>query len=625
MQTIEQAIFNKLPKQSKPTKSSFKFQAKAIDDWFDTLPLANIRIATKSIYQALKETNSQIAPYKNRLYFLEKIHKPITELADNLKKLNLNRDLPLNEKHTRIAMIINKLHNQISIGYKLVLRDLVNCKLFFLCPSKEKLMAQVTERIIRHHSLSLIASYQFYSPHSIGLWSEIHHLFLFSQNKKLQAKKINDPTLSLKDVTTINNVYLQILLVSIADPYHMTQHHTYSIFKQLEEWSALAEIHPYDNSEGKSSLVIDLSKDSMPSFIAPQDVDDPKNIWTLNTSKLDYAHLIVHFHGQQTQTTEINAELLKQLSLSWGIAPRRQHSRCPAKAKLKVAIGLNNVHYVLNGNSEPDWIQGSVDNEDNVLILSENNPISIGFNTHAVEPTAKINDVWGEVFLNKSLSAEDDTSDDNPGNKNGNSQQTKNPKEAQEWKMVNESIGGYCLLWDHDDSIQARVGELIAISHEVEKNDGSWFVGTIRWLKCTEAEKVQMGVQIIAPNAIAVSTAKFVSMQEGMKSRAITLPAIPILKQPKTLITTALGYEVKDQVMLDEYRLINSNITTVKTKVVLLDTLELSSHFSRYKYALAEDFYGTSQKKETHQKNQVKNQDDTHSLDNDFDSIWDDL
>ncbi|MCP3851381.1 MAG: hypothetical protein GY694_14225 [Gammaproteobacteria bacterium] len=626
MQTIEQTIFNKLPKQKKPTKSSFKFQVKAIDNWFDTLPLANIRIATKSIYQILKETNSQVAPYKNRLYFLEKIHKPITELADNLKKLNLNRGLPLNEKHARIAILISKLHNQISIGYKLVLRDLVNCKLFFLCPGKGKLMAQVTERIIRHHSLSLIASYQFYSPHTKGLWLEIHHLFLFSQNKKLQAKKVIDPSLSLKDVTTINNVYLQILLVSIADPYHMAQHHTYSIFKQLEEWSALAEIHPYDDSEGKASLVIDLSKDSMPSFIAPQDVDDPKNIWTLNTSKLDYAHLIDHFQGPQTQTTEINVELLKQLSLSWGIAPSRQHSRRPTKAKLKVAIGLNNVHYVLNGNSEPDWAQESADNEGDVLVLSEHNPASVGFNARTVESTVKISDIWGEVFQNKSLSPEDgsdDASDDNSGNKNGNSQQAKDPKEAQEWKMVNESIGGYCLLWDQGDSIQARVGELIAISHEVEKKDGSWFVGTIRWLKCTETEKVQIGVQIIAPNAIAVSTAKFVSMQEGMKSRAITLPAIPILKQPKTLITTALGYEVRDQVMLDEYRLINSNITTVKTKVVLLDTLELSSHFSRFKYTLAEDFYGTSQKKETLQKNQ----DDTLSLDNDtdFDSIWDDL
>jgi hypothetical protein len=286
---------------------------------------------------------------------------------------------------------------------------------------------------------------------------------------------------------------------------------------------------------------------------------------------------------------------------------------------LKVAIGLNNVHFVLNGHAEPDWMQNNELDENNTLILSEHNPSSGSFSTRTVESTVKVSDIWGEVFQNKSLSPTTKVNEET-GN---NSKKKLDPKEAHDWEMVNESIGGYCLLWDHDNSINAKVGELIAISHETDNKEGYWFVGTIRWLKCVKTSKVQIGVQIIAPNAIAVSTAKFVSMQEGMKSRAIMLPAIPILKQPKTLITTALGYEVRDQVMLDEYRLINSNITTVKTKIVLLDTLEMSSHFSRFKYTLAEEFYGTPTKKLS--SGNAGN--DTLSLDSDsdFDSIWDDL
>ena len=621
LQTTEQALFKNLPEQTRPDKSGFKFQANAVDKWFETLPLANIRVSTKSIYKTLKETNGQLVPYKKRLYFLEKIHEPIVELATNLKKLNLNRELPLDEKHARIAILIQKLHKQVSTGYKLVLKDLMNCKVFFLCLGKRKLMAQIIERIIRHDSLSIIASYQFYSLPNKGQWSEVHRLFLFAHKEKLLNKKIIDPSLHIDTETTIKNIYLQILLVSIADPYRMAQHHTYSIFQQLEEWSALADIHLHENSEDKDALVIDLSKDSQPSFVSPQDIEDKKNIWTINTSKLDYAHLIEHFQGAQTQTTEINVELLKQLSMSWGIAPSRQHSRRPAKAQLKVAIGLNNVHYVLNGNAEPDWMKAKDAEKEDNFILSENLPTSGNFNARSIDSTVKVSDIWGEVFQNKSLSTGSD-----PSTKDEHSKEpTKklDPNKPHDWEMVNESIGGYCLLWDHHDSINAKVGELIAISHEAENKQGYWFVGTIRWLKCVKTDKIQIGVQIIAPNAIAVSTAKFVSMQEGMKSRAILLPAIPILKQPKTLITTGLGYEVRDQVMLDEYRLINSNITAVKTKVVLLDTLEISSHFSRFKYTLAEEFYGTNTKKISSDKPA----DETLSLDSDtdFDSIWDDL
>ena len=81
----------------------------------DSLPLANIRVSTKSIYQALKETNGYKISYKKRLYFLEKIHESVTELSANLKKLNLNRTLPLDDKHQRIAVLLHKLHLKISI------------------------------------------------------------------------------------------------------------------------------------------------------------------------------------------------------------------------------------------------------------------------------------------------------------------------------------------------------------------------------------------------------------------------------------------------------------------------------------------------------------------------------
>lgn len=619
MQTIEQALFDNLPEQKKPEKSAFNLNINAIDQWFDALPLANVRVSTKNIYQVLKETNRLQASHKKRLYFLEKLHEPVMDLTTHLKKLNLNRELPLDEKHQRIAVLLRKLHNQISIGYKFVLQDLMKCQLFLFCPGKSRLMAQAIERIIRHHSLSLIANYQFYNSPYKGLWSDIHRLFLLAHREKLLNKKVSDPSLQLASETTVKNVYLEILLISVADPYRMSQHHTYSIFKQLEEWSSLADIYPHTGSDDKSCLLLDLSRDTHPTFITSADKTDANFIWILDTSKLDYAHLIEHFGEVESQTTEINVDLLKQLSLSWGIVPNRQHSRRPAKSRLKVAIGLNNVHYVLNGHAEPDWMNQQV--SENEFELSEHIPPGeANFNARTVESTVKVNDIWGEVFSSTSLLS----GETEPASLETKLEQKANPHDPKEWDMINESIGGYCLLWDKHSSINAKVGEIIAISHEEEKKEGYWFVGTIRWMKFVASHKMQIGVQIIAPNAIAVSTAKFSSMQEGRKSRAILLPAIPVLKQPKTLITTALGYETRDQVILDEYRLVNAHITSVKSKVVLTDTLEVSSHFSRFIYTQAEEFYGTSSPRDSALEQADK---ETLSLDSDsdFDAIWDDL
>lgn len=620
MQNIEQVLFANLPEQSATPKTGFNLKANAIDQWFDTLPLANVRVATKGIYQALKETNGYQLNYKKRLYLLEKVHESVVELASHLKKLNLNRELPLDDKHQRIAILLKKLHRQIAVSYKFILRDIMNCNLFVLCPGKSKIMALAIERIIRHHSLSLIANYQIYNAPTPGLWVELHHLFLLALREKLLSKKVADPSLQLVSETTIKNVYLEILLISVADPYRMAQHHTYTIFKQLEEWSSLADIRPYQDSDEDKSLVLDLSKDTHPAFVSPQDKPDAQFAWVLDTSKLDYAHLIEHFDGPETLTTEINAELLKQLSLAWGIIPNRQHNRRPTKSKLKVAIGLNNVHYVLNGFREPDWL--NQEPHENEFQMSENIPTGTSFSSKPAGSTSKkVNDIWGEIFNSKTLL----NGKKNPAleKKQTITEAKPHPHEPQEWDMINESIGGYCLLWDNQDSINAKVGEIIAISHEDDKKEGLWFVGTIRWIRCVEAQKIQIGVQIMAPNAIAVSTAKYSNMQEGVKSRAILLPAIPVLKQPKTLITTALGYDTRDQVVLDEYRLVNTNITNIRSKIVLLDTLEVSSHFSRFIYTQAEEFYGTTTRKISPEKENY----DTLSLDGDtdFDSIWDDL
>ncbi len=619
MPTLQQVLFKHLPKQVSPGKSDFSLKPSAVDQWFDSLPLANVRVSTKSIYSAIKEVNGLSYSYKKRLYFLEKVHEPLVELANNLRKLNLNRELPLDEKHLRIAILIRKMHEQISIGYKQVLQELLNCKIAFLCSGRNKLIALVIERIIRHHSLSLISTYQLYQTPAKRLWSDLHKLFLLAKQQKLLSKKVTDSSFQLISETTIKNIYLQILLLSIADPYRMSQHYIYSIFRQLEEWAPLADIHSYKETDEKDKLFINLAEDQHPTFISLQDSSDKSQLWTLDTTKLDYTHLMEHFQNIENQTTEINVNILKQLSLAWGMVANRQHSRRPAKSKLKVAIGLNNVHYVLNGYADPEWITN--DESDTGFQLSEAvQETGANFSSRTVESTVKVNDIWGEVFTSKTpLNL---TEKETILNDSGISA-SKQPRSHKYWKMVNESIGGYCLQWDQKGSINAKVGEILAISHEEDKKEGYWFVGTIRWIKCIDDHKIQAGVQVLAPNAIAVSTAKYSSMQEGIKSRAILLPAIPVLNHPKTLITTGLGYEVRDQVMLYEYRLVNANITRVKTKVVLLDTLEVTPHFSRFKYLPAEEFYGTDKNKTSLKQEQ----DDTLSLDGDseFDSIWDDL
>ncbi len=72
MPKLQQALFKHLPEQVKPGKSDFNLKPTAVDQWFDSLPLANIRISTKEIYNAIKDSNSIPALLKNACIFWKK-------------------------------------------------------------------------------------------------------------------------------------------------------------------------------------------------------------------------------------------------------------------------------------------------------------------------------------------------------------------------------------------------------------------------------------------------------------------------------------------------------------------------------------------------------------------------
>lgn len=74
-------------------------------------------------------------------------------------------------------------------------------------------MAQVIERIIRHHSLSLISAYQLYHSPYKGLWSDSHKLFLLAVKKTAQKKMIHYHWMRTANLipsgTTYNNSILR--------------------------------------------------------------------------------------------------------------------------------------------------------------------------------------------------------------------------------------------------------------------------------------------------------------------------------------------------------------------------------------------------------------------------------
>jgi hypothetical protein len=620
LQATEKTIFSNLPTQTDCGGDGFNLQIDAIDSWYEDLPLANVGKSTKSIYQALKQFNHCKADYKKRLYFLEKIHETIVNNTEILRRGNTGRKLPLTEKHQHIAVLIRELHKQIVIGYTTVLKDIVNCKLGFFCLKGKKKRALVTQRIIRHISFILLNDYQLYTAPAKGLWSMLHQLFLMAENKKYSNIKITDPSYQLISAATIKQTYLQILLLALADPYHMSQLHIATIFKQLEEWVQLADIFPDSSSEPKDDLYIDLSSDLHPGFKTSFQITDRTSSRVLDTSRLEYTNLIADIENSTNHSKDINTTLLRQLTLTWGISPTRQSDRHEVNKTLKVAIGINNTHYVLSGYNEPVWLIKESKEKHKGVQVREGSFSSNRFKSKTVESSFQTADVWDEIFQehnNMDSSSQKINLDNDPNIIARNIE-----KGIHDWKIINISEEGYCLSWDHEIAINVNVGEIAALRKEEPDGTSYWSVGIIRWIKCMRNHAIQMGIQLLLPNAFPVTITKLGKTRENIKSRAIILTANLSRNQPKTLITSALGYVVNDKIMLEEDHPVENQMSLTRTKLTLLDTLELSAHFSRFKFTIfgqGNDFEKSKATGADKKKAQSLNGE------TEFDSLWDDL
>ncbi|MDE2088765.1 MAG: hypothetical protein KGJ12_01950, partial [Gammaproteobacteria bacterium] len=148
----------------------------------------------------------------------------------------------------------------------------------------------------------------------------------------------------------------------------------------------------------------------------------------------------------------------------------------------------------------------------------------------------------------------------------------------QVWKMVNVSAAGVCLLWDSEDASKARVGELVGVMETDGPDASHWSVGVIRWMKYVRGHGLELGVQMLAPNAFPVALRT--CLPKGQYSeylRAVMLPEIPAVEQPATLLMPAIASRADDTVLI--------NVHGKETRARLTKVLENTGSFAQIQFS----------------------------------------
>lgn len=477
----------------------------------------------------------KISPH-HRLQALESYRPQLMLTAQSLSNDYISSSLPLQDKAKASALAVESLWLELGYGYKLTLIDLQN-QLFKL--GTDKSSAQATQRAMHAVAEYALVHYQTYVIPPTHMWSDLHQLYFCAVQLGIQNVSIQDVDMAIGEAnantasylaTSIECTYKHAMLMSLAEPQHLTQQDIRLIADYLAHHIRLAvttAVTPLNNTSG--AFVISLNSDKPPAPYSKQKTD-PNPITDILLQTIDLV-CVIHQDLEQLQNHQQPKsgsiptyadrndyiELLTYLIKNWGITQKRIFNRSIKNGDIDVVVGVNTVRLVANE------------------VLDDNNL------THkqALENST-------------SLQVAQATSS--------------------RWKILNISATGMSIRRHHSAEKNIRIGELIGIKL---KNEHHWSVGVVRWANCGTRERLDIGVQLIAPQAQS-ATARL--LQQNRDALVLMIPEFSAVKQAATIIAPKGTYEPARQLALT---------CNNETNIVMLTRLAERTHYiERIQYSI---------------------------------------
>lgn len=633
-----------IPKQQKQTSAAVDTRPKHVEQWVDVLPRANVGETAKLIYKYLHAINRTELPNQDRFKVLEILREPTEFVSEALKKNFIGLPLPLATKKLKVALLARELQAEMAIGYKIIIENKLSGTGSRI---DTKTFITSIHRAIWYLSNILIKSYQIYLQAPDNVWKEIHRLFAYAKEKDFHKTIIKNQLVRQIRDTSLNNLYKQIVLLALANPYRLRQSDIERVYLALEHWAQYSELNDLvDPDQQRGMYSVNFNSDDPPGFFTHTDdphmgiynvLDTAELIKVLQNHITHYREFIDDLKGNRQPL--LSQQILRRLLLSWGGMAKRIFSRTRKNTKVLVTFGLGTTHHFIyeymkskleaeiqadamrlntldssssNWNSDPRYDHKKADpGVTETFSEPEWNGRSQFTSTPIytmTQPAGRSKDVW-DPFYNKDIPEYGDYSLDfvESGNKSTTlADGTVITYESHICTSVNESAGGFCLVWvpweQEHTPISALVGDIVGIRDLNESNENQWGIGVIRWMKNVTTKRLELGVQKLAPHAIAAGTVLEKKGEPTEKyMRSLLLPELKAISQAMTVITPTshkLGTILKLSVFGDE------------KYIKLTKTLESTGSFTHYEF---ED----REKQPKQSKKEVN-----EFTDFDFDSLW---
>ena len=507
------------------------------EGWAKKLPMANVGVAAKMLFQATRELNATGIAATSRYKMLEIIRSQTYVICESLGKRFLKQSVMLTDNDMKIVSLAQTLQNQLASGYKRIIVDEL------AKPSKKgevKLLTFALHRAISDLSQTILRALQLYSNPPKNAWLELHQMFALAETKGIQQYPVKDSRAKYIASSSIQDVYTRALLLGCSKPNQLRQVDLANLYAATELWSGLVKI--CKGTDITALFLFAQHKDFPPVYRTLLKTSTTSVGRALSPTALVSA-LQKHLDKDSSDVTvpgNINETVINHLMHAWGAMVERSFRRTQNSGEIQIGIGLLASHYFsANEFSLP-------------FLLKQWN---------AEEPQGKpqvpSTDVWDQSFdAGSQFGADSENIEfDSIAFISSHAQDTEDtgPKAKQlSAQIFNTSPGGYGIALENPPS-SVQTGELVVIK---ETRMNNWSLGCIRWIRTQRNQATQLGIELLAPKVEAVAVRMLNKTGEnGDYLRGIWLPALPAAGQEETLILPTMPFKVgcKAQLLDDKH------------------------------------------------------------------------
>ncbi len=511
----------------------------ALKTWLAHLPKANLGETSRQLYEALTRLKQLSTSADNRLHLLEVIRPEIYAICQQLERYFINQPVIMDAKANKVFNLCQALQNHLTIGYQQVLP----------LAASDNVQAMALQRAIHALTAMLLRANKVYRSARARLWLELHLLYEYACDAKVQYIKVPEPLAQYVQQMTVEQSYLTAVLISCARCNQLRYQAIEQLASALECWSTLALFKL--TADQHTALVVIPRTDQPPRYRSQLSDDKGPHVWGINTYPL--AHALSMHHSLLGSVPALDPDLLKHLQLACSGMIQRNFARTPAQGQLNICLGMRAVHYQLAG--QRTFAE----------LLKNTQPIKRA----TFSSIQQSGDYWAGVFDSSTRSDRGlpltwinqlATNERSATSALATTAEEKPPEsELFNLQIVDQSAEGYCLAWRGAPPTYLHVGEVLALRESPAV--GGWIVATIRWIRQVDEQTTQIGVQLLSNQARACGIRLL--PKDGQSSqylRALLLPANEAIQRSAMLITPRMPFREHHKVRLfdnnQEYRAI---------------------------------------------------------------------